>query len=311
MIVFLGPDGTGKTTLAKRASEQFGRPYYHFTKDSGYRDYIPPLVHLDFTNAVLDRHAICELPYSQVMRRPFKFTLKQWHNILLMTLIQRPFIYLCTHKPLQYNYSPKQYLPYERWDECLRLYKEFLNSNLIPYAELDYTKATLTSDELERSAVDSGTWWRAHWRAGYGCTGSAFPKILLVAERIGPNNVNNIPFETGPTGLMLSELLYNTRTPLGAIAVTNMVKSFRGDSRKPNDRDLELLREEIVNLKPRKVVFMGTPAKQGIPLARELGCDVDTIVHLGSLNHRGVKDMSGYYNEWKKIIGVVPKVAFK
>lgn len=315
MIILLGPDSTGKTRLAKELEDR-GLTYYHFTKDSKYTDYLSPLCKLEMTNAVLDRCIVCEFPYSICMNRPFKYSIKEWHNVLLLTLIQNPLIILCTHKPIESKYEASQYLPFSKWDMCMKLYREFLDTNGIAYMTYDYAAAydQPTIEHFLKLQTDmnaSTVWWQKHWMNGYGCIGYPHPKFLLVAERIGPNNVNNLPFEVGPTGWMLSNMIQAVKMPLGALAVTNMVKSFRKDTRKPNDKDLELLREEIINLKPRKVIFMGTPARQGIPLARELGCEVDTIVHLGALNHKGVKDMTGYYNEFRKIIGMTPKLEYK
>lgn len=315
MIILIGPDSSGKTTLAKQLEER-GLDYLHFTRDSNYSDYIEPLCKLEMSNAVLDRHgALCEHPYSVCMGRPFKFNLKHWHNLLTMTLIQNPVIVLCTHKPSPTSYPAKQYLPYELWDRCLFLYKELLTTHYIPFTEFDYAATSpkyldflLQIHSRFNAQMD---WWREHWVAGYGCAGSPNPQFLLVAERIGPNNVHNIPFETGPTGAMLSNMLAATGTPIGKFTVTNMIKSFRRDTRQVNARDVELLEEEISHLKPKKVIFMGSPARRGIPVAKALGCEVGTIVHLGSLNYAGIKDMSGYYREWAKMIGLLPTKKFK
>lgn len=276
-------------------------------------DYLRPLCKLEFTDAVLDRAFFCEFPYSICKDRPFQFTQKQWHNLISMTLIQKPLIILCTHKPLECEYDKEQYLPYGLWDKCLRLYKEFLNTHHIAHIQYDYAVHNDISHYVKLANMFSAkmNWWRDHWTAGYGCAGSADPRFLLVAERIGPNNMNNIPFETGPTGYMLSSMFQRTGTPLGVLAITNMVKSFRRDTRAVNDNDVESLREEITHLQPKKVIFMGTPAKRGIPLARELGCETATMVHLGALSHKGITDMSGYNNEWRKILGMVPKIEYK
>ena len=309
MIILEGPDASGKTTLAKK----LGLPYYHFIQESKYTDYLAPLAGLEFLNAVLDRSFISEFAYSKVMNRPFAFSIKEWHNLMLLLLAQNPLIVLCTNKPIPNQYPASQYLPIERWDHCLNLYREFLTTNHIRYICYDYCQnisidTLLTLESEYRKEME---WWVPMWEAGWGFVGSTYPKFLLVAERQGPNNLNCIPFQSGPTGAMLSSMLSATGTPLGKFAVTNMIKSFRRDTRQVNANDVELLEEEIKHLKPKKVIFMGSPARRGIPVAKALGCEVGTLIHLGSLNYAGIKDMSGYNNEWRKLIGLVPTVSFK
>lgn len=308
MIILLGPDESGKTTLAKSLSEYSHTPYMHFTKDSTYKDYIDPLTNLDMLYAVLDRHAICEYPYSICMNRDFKFSPKEWHNIILLTLAYNPLIILCTHKPLSAHYHKDQYLPYEKWDECINLYRDFLNTNIISYIEYDYVTPYWTPANIHmvESSMSSKfyPYWIEAWRSGFGYTGSTYPRILLVAERIGPNNIHNIPFETGPTGLMLSEMLYMTRTPLGALAITNYVKSYRRDSRGPNAHDDEYFKSELNLLHPEKVIFMGSVSKRGISICKDMGIECDTIVHLGYHNYKKTRDMRPYWEQWKKMIGL-------
>jgi hypothetical protein len=313
MIILLGADGSGKTTLAKQL-EAKGLQYNHFTQNSGYFDYLKPLCKLEWTNAVLDRHALCEYPYSICMNREFAFKDKDWQNLILLTLMQNPVIVLCTHKPLERDYGRDQYLPYNLIDRCLSLYKEYLSSHHIPYTEYDYNTSYGDYADILIRIQDKYNaeiaWWKQHWLDGHGCIGSPNARFLLVAERLGPNNVNKIPFETGPTGHMLTDIFIKSKTPLGTIAITNMVKSFLRDKRIVNDRDLELLAEEITHIKPQKVIFMGSVAKRGIKLAKDMGCEVDTMVHLGSLNYRGVTDLTGYTNEWSKILGLLPVRSF-
>ena len=318
MIVLLGPDHSGKSTLTRKLGA-LGYNTYHFTRESNYEDYIIPLTKLDFYDAVLDRHAICEYPYSTVMGREFKFYMKEWHNIMLLTLIQNPVTILCTNKPPPSQYDAQQYLPYDKWDECLSLYRQFLSSHHIRYVEYDYagpiTPNTIanTIALLEKKHREYTKWWKPMWENGYGCIGGRWPKVLLVAERIGPNNMNCIPFETGPTGHMLTKLLVKTKIPYARFAITNLVKSYRRDDRPPNDRDLELFKVELEALKPEKVVFMGAVAKHGVSVVRELGIPYDEVVHLGYFHHRTrtLDIPEQYASRWRDIMGMTPHTVFK
>lgn len=314
MIMLLGPDHTGKTVLADRLKE-YGYNVYHFTKTSGYSDYVEPMVSLKLWNGVLDRCMVCEYPYSKVMNRAFSFTIKQWHNLILLALSQNPVVLLCMHKPEKSEYATDQYLPFEKWDVCMEIYKQFLKNNNIPYTTYDYSQP-FSLDDLHKQEIANRlatVWWIPMWEDGWGYAGSRFPKVLLVAERIGPNNTNNIPFETGPTGRMLSELLVKSKTPLGDFAVTNLVKSYRRDPRQPNSRDLELLDVELQYLKPEKIIFMGAVARQGIPVAEKHKIPYHSIFHLGFLHHKTGSEFipADYIADWNKAIGVETRVAPK
>lgn len=309
MIILLGADGSGKTVLAKKLTEQSNFPCYHFDMNSRYEDYLNPLVSLEMYNAVCDRFIFCEIPYSSSLSRAFQFSMKEFHNVVLLTLIQKPVIVLLTHKPSPVEYSKIQYLPYNKWDEVLFGYREFLNTHHIPHMEYDYAMSPISIGallELEKRYSSSMEWWIGMHKKGWGAVGSPNPKVLLVAERLGPNNLQNLPFSHGPTGYMLTDMLTHTGTPLGKIAITNLVKSFRRDPRPPNKDDLELLHTELEHLKPEKVVFMGSVAKRGIKVAKDLGIQCEYLVHLGYYSHKGITDMRSYHAQWRNIMGMIP-----
>jgi len=308
MIIVLGADMSGKTTLAKELSSHSGLPYYHFVADSKYEDYLNPLVSLEMHRAVCDRFILCEFPYSKILGRKFQFTMKEIHNVMLLALMQKPVFILCTHKPTAPEYSKETYLPYEKWDMVLSTYRKLLDVHKIQYMEYDYAKTVVSIDvilKLEERYSSSMDWWIDMHRKGYGATGSPNPDFLLVAERLGPNNIQNLPFSHGPTGHMLSDMLARTNTPLGKFAVTNMVKSFRRDPRPPNEQDKEFLRTELEHLKPRVAVFMGSVSQNsGMKIAKDMGIKTASMVHFGYYSHRGIYDVSMLSSQWQKIINI-------
>lgn len=296
MIILEGPDATGKTTLAKLLSTH---GYLHYDQHTQYKDFLADLVSGKHYTSVLDRSAFSEIPYSIVMNRKNKLTLKEMHNLFLLYLAYDPVIVLFTHKADHAAYTKDQYLPYKNWDSCLAEYRKFFSEQQIPFVEYDYLKNTPGKLLLiEEWRNHSSSWWLPMWKEGFGFIGSHSPDVLLVAERMGPSNLNNLPFQEGPTGYMLSDVLSRTNTPLGTFAVTNMVKSHRGDIRGVNYCDLSLLEIEIKNLMPKKVILMGRVARAAIPVLKQFGIPYDEIEHLGALHHRGVMDLTKYCAAW-------------
>lgn len=298
MIIIEGPDATGKTTLAR----SLNLPYFHYTKDSTYVDYLNPLATLDAFDGVLDRFMFSEYPYSKIMARTPQYPPKQWHNVTLLALAMNPIVILCIHKPRPELYAKEQYLPLRKWDICLELYRRFLAANNIYHIEYDYSENLKPSvfEMIESKFRHKADWWAPMWKEGVGMIGSHTPKLLIVAQEMGPNNMNNLPFETGPTGHMMTELLDSVKMPLGDIAITNMVKAPRGIKREVDKRDLELFEVELANLKPKKVLFMGTVSKAGIKIAKSLGIECCEMNHLGWFHRTGRKD---YCNVFKTVIG--------
>ena len=314
MIILLGPDGTGKSTLANKIFE--GNCGYtrvdHFTKGSKYDDYIEPLSSGDLVYAVLDRFMLCEPIYAEVMHRQMQYSVKQFHNTVLMGLAFNPLIVLCTHKPSVDKYDESQYLPYDKWDDCLKLYRKFLDASRIQYITWDYELASLTPNrivQLDEHFIANNKWWKTElFDKGIFSIGSQEPQLALVGERMGPNNMHNLPFETGPTGHMLSNLIDKLKIPLGSVAITNLIKDERGATRDANVNDLKLLEEELQSWLPSlgTVVFMGSVARKGVAVAKGLGIDYHCISHPGSFYHKTrLVDLATekFIQEWTTTIG--------
>ena len=302
----LGPDSSGKTVLSNTISDDYLKPYFHFTQESNYPDYLSPLVKLQLSNSVCDRYAFCEGPYSSVLGREFRFSLKEWHNLILLTLIQHPVVILCTRMKKPYVDS---YLPEELWDTCLTKYRELLSRYHIPYLEYDYEDPMPTPIILQKEEVNIRgiRWWVDMWQKGIGCIGGRHPQVLLVAERLGPRNYNLLPFEAGPTGRGLSQILHMLEIPLADIAITNIVKDARGSTRNVSKGDLALFEIELEELKPKGVILMGAQAKKASKMLDSAKIPWLHIPHLGYLGHSGAGEGEKlrYRQEWKRIWGIL------
>lgn len=321
MFILLGPDCSGKSTLASILADKLKvGSYYRFLKTTTYEEYLEELTNLSLLDQVCDRFIFCDLPYSVQLRySKFQYTDKQFHNLILSTLAQRPLIILATNIPDEDVYNTyireeEDHEPtlYRLLEDILQSYVFYLSVHKIPFIRYDFKKIKKAKEfdtyldtliSLERNFRESINWWIPLYKEGIGYIGSPTPKYLLVAERLGPNNLNNLPFEAGPTGQMLTDLLVKTRTPLGEFAVTNIVKSHRLDTREPNERDLELFELELTELMPEKVIFMGAVAKSGIKIADKLKIEHIEIPHFGYYAHKGIVNVDAYKPGWNKMLG--------
>jgi len=308
MFILVGPDGSGKSVLATKLEQTLKRRKIHYTRSSGYEDYMDELSAPDCSWTVSDRFVYCEVPYHTVLNREFAFNRKQWHNMILWSLSYNPVIILCTHKPIENEYSD-DYLPFNLWNDIMSGYTNWFNEHHIDYIPYDYVQylkdninPVKTFGTIETIHNYDINWANQFRQNGYCFTGSPNPKVLIIAERIGPDNVHNIPFETGPTGREMTEWFDYAQLSLGDIAITNMVKSRRGDMRKPNEQDMALLEIELDNLKPKAVFLMGAVAKSAEKLLKARKIPFEQKAHWGYYNHAGITDLRPYYEQYTNII---------
>ena len=276
---------------------------YHFDMHTKYEDYLFSLARLEYMNAVLDRYFLCEFVYAPLKGRKIQFTAKESQNLLALTLIQRPVVVLGTAIPPKSEYSKEEYLEHDKLKVALGAYVSLLRTLRIQYLEYDYRAMSAALFAKRLLTIEDGylglcNWWVPMWTKGYGCVGSPDPKVLIMAERLGPFNYRNIPFEAGPTGLMMQELMAGA--PVRDYALTNWVKT--GDAAK----DALLLEEELSALNPKFVVVMGSVAKKGIPVLDKLGVPYRHVVHLGFINrNRAMWDRykESFWNMWQEVTG--------
>ena len=226
-----------------------------------------------------------------------------------MTQAQAPVIVLAIRKAEPYKDC---YLPEGKWSECLSLYYEFFDKHHLKFYEYDFQETNpFMFLDIEQENLSKIDYWVPMWKAGNAMGGNTLnPRILICAQNLGPSNLNNIVFECGPTGSMMSEMLAKTNTPLNDIAITNLVKAPRGTMRPPNEEDLKLFHIELEHTRPQKVIFMGSVAKFGIKVAKNLGIAYDTIEHLGYHYHHGTRNMSEYHIRWMQMLDMIPDYTF-
>jgi len=290
MIILLGPDSVGKSYLASELSRLSGEPVYHFSWKDSYLDYLRPLARLRFYRAILDRFFFCEYPYARSLGRRFQFSLKQWHNLILLTFAQNPVIVLLTR--IRGDSYDDSILPRDKWEACLRYYKEMLNELGYTYLVDETDHATLLN--LEQEQIHLSHWWVRQWFRGYGGVGSLDPKVVLLAETLSPLNVNLIPFEAGPSGRYLSECLEGL--PLGQIFITNWIKTGS------ETEDAKLFKQELDYLRPNKVVLLGSTAARARPILRQYEIDYDQLKHPSYIARFHRERMEEYKNELREAI---------
>lgn len=102
MRVFIcGPDGAGKTTLAKKLAKEWGLNYKHFCRPSvdevnnQQQMYIDAILAED--NVIFDRNWICAKVYGEVMRNTVEITAAEIAAIELAALAAGPCLLIhCT-----------------------------------------------------------------------------------------------------------------------------------------------------------------------------------------------------------------------
>ena len=302
MIILLGPDHSGKSTFAK-SLQTYGYDIFHPTQHTEYEDYISFLTGIvpsSPSKFVCDRFRFCDLPYSRVVRNTeHRFTLKQFHNLLWLTLAYRPIIILFTRKGPNYL-SREQLSTEEQFDPLLAYYRGALDKIGVEYSEYDWENPPFDISELaikEEEESQKNLWWRNMLEGGYaGIGNSKNPSVVLLAEELSSNNKNLLPFEAGPSGFFLSEVVKDTGLPkLTDFFITNWKKTKKGGE------DKKLFIQEIEELKPKSVVLLGRTAEAAIPTLELLEIPYKTIMHPAACSNYHSISKEEYKTRWEKI----------
>ncbi len=283
MILVVGQSNYGKSEIAE--SLVGGSRVITHDQIPTYSDKVDFLASLKCLKTVIDGVFFDELlPSSTTL------TLKQKHNLTLLMLTLDPVIVFCDFDTANKN---------ARFELL-----SFLLVNKIQFfscdANTDKNSFVDSVKEIHAKRLSGIRWWVKMWREKVGFIGSQHPETLIVGERIGPNNTHSIPFEVGPTGKMMSDMLQFTGYPLGVVAITNIIKEQRRENKSFDKNDKAKFETGLRNLKPSKVILMGAQAKKfGAPIVESEKIEYATIEHFGYLNHRGIVDLNPYYSKWQ------------
>lgn len=312
MIVVEGCDGTGKTTLAKILATCGGFKYFHFVAEHDYLDFLNPLASLGLYSSVADRIFLSERPYAKTLNRKFKYNPTQWRNLVHCMLAQSPVILWLT-----YNFGTKRevlktpemaalchafYL--DLWAElgfveCRDYYKVDLSNTDVDL--IDFVVPLILNQEASNGRTNS--WWLELHRRKCAPTGQlCSPQVLIIADRLGPSNIHELPFEAGPTARLMDEALTFAQLPLGEVCITNVIKDRRGATRGVNKEDLGLFEEELTHIQPKRVVVMGRVASDSTIVLKRMGIPYAEVPHLGYLHRRGElpREKEAYFNHFRE-----------
>ena len=149
LIIIDGPDGSGKTTLAKRLADITGYEYFHFSYPKTdaekevmvqkYKDFIK-----NHPNAILDRSWYSEIVYGLVVRGKSCVSPEDMKDLELLTHRYGALIIYCTDKPeVLWQRATKRgedYITdYETFIAICEVFDDILGvQHLIPVVKYDY-----------------------------------------------------------------------------------------------------------------------------------------------------------------------------
>lgn len=333
MLILLGPDNSGKTTLTKQIEQRSKGTKneavaWKALAATGYKDYIeflrgPKSKPVDLSThtpglalsrngkVVADRFFYCELPYSRLLRTEerTKFTLKQWHNMHLSTMAFNPTVVLTTRKAEEYQ----DYVPEILFEPILKEYRHWLRFHDINWTEYDFVAEDVeqVADgllQMDMFARARNQWWLDMAKKGLAGVGNtASPKVVIMAQDLGPMNVHRIAFEQGPSGYYLSDLIDEAEVPLSSFYLTNWLKVA------DRNANIAMLRTELENTTPKYVILLGRQAADAIPTIERAGVDhiiqlkhpgwvINHSYDLKELAYRKEKYSEEWGNVWKTIL---------
>lgn len=168
LIAISGPDGTGKTTLAKKLSENIeGLSYLYFGSNVENRSYKyfeeyiklskPGKIYTAFkylfifmndlhylrlakkANIISDRCPVDKYVYTKIHQQKYRFLYQR----IILKLLPDPDLIILLEGDLETIYERKKEIPLETIEKMILYYKEYISLNNIPHRVVNTTDNNL------------------------------------------------------------------------------------------------------------------------------------------------------------------------
>lgn len=304
IIILEGIDRAGKTTLAKELCRRLKLKYIKVSNPKGdpYEEYLNLILNVKVPT-LFDRLHLGELVYGPVLRGKSQLDTKKFRNLEFL-LKQRGAVIVYAHNSYEFIKQKfiedhETFLNAEKIKQVQRLYEKKINSSILP---------------VNRYKIGDGynnitSWAKLHLNRAMNKTclktrviGSRLPTILLIGEI---NNVNNtryqqLPFDFGPaSNYLFNRLLKKVDRDLDVTAITN---AFKAHLKQGMLYQLNLLKKEVKELKPKIIVALGNTAYNFSKAAVGKDYDIIKIPHPQYLS-RFKHNSSKYVKVLKEIYG--------
>jgi len=290
LCVLEGPDRSGKSTLARKWSHQFGMQSRHFSKPEVHAldEYVKPL-EVGAPHAVFDRYHIGERIWPEYFGRPTDYDVPM-HRYVELALNSRGAVLVLTDRdPAElarvYAEENEPVLP-DDVDAIRNRFAQEAQLSILPSVVVDIERSPQRA--LDAIGIAQQRAYRAQRISGVTprWVGSPTADVLLVGDQVGPGSgdwsLPFVPYRRTSGHFLMSELVLD-RELLSSVALVNSVQ--------PNGEPENVLElwEEL--LRP-KVVALGRLAERRL---QRIGLEHKAVAHPQYVRRFQRANGTGYY----------------